>query len=109
MTAKEKIGNTLQTIFGWGVYLCLIAGGLAFFGFLVALIMGGGEGSTANAIAAFIQKSYFPVVIRCTSVVIACGLVSMYFKGESALSMAADKKEAEKELNAIQKEQKAEK
>lgn len=101
MSTGKKIGNILQKIFGWGVFLCLIAGGITFFGFLVALIIGGGEGSVAQTIAVWIQKTYFPIVIRCTAISILIGLVGMYFRRESALSITSDKKEAEDELTAI--------
>lgn len=103
----KKAAKVLDTIFGWGIYLCLIAGGLAFFGFLVAVIMGGGAESSAEALAVFIQKQYFPVVIKCAAITIGVGLIAMYLKKEDALSLKSDKKEAEEELAAIKNEEKA--
>ena len=97
----KKAAQVLETIFGWGIYLCLIAGGLAFIGFLVAIIMGGGADSAAQALSVFIQKQYFPIVIKCASITIGIGLIAMYLKKESALSLVTDKKEAEEELAAI--------
>ncbi len=97
----KKAAQVFETIFGWGIYLCLIAGGLAFFGFLAGLIMGGGADSAAQALAVFIQKQYFPVVIRCASLTVGIGLISMYLKKEDALSLKSDKKEAEEELASI--------
>ena len=99
---REKIAKILNTIFGWGVFLASIAGGLAFFGFLAAIIIGG---SSATALSVFIQKQYFPIVIRIASAIILVGLVGMYFGKMEALSLTADKKEADEELASIKQEQ----
>ena len=37
----KKISAKLRIVFGWGILLCLFAGGLTFFGYLAALIVGG--------------------------------------------------------------------
>lgn len=105
MEAK-KIGLVLEKVFGWGILLCLLAGGLAFFGFLVALIIGGGADSTAHQISVFIQKKYFPVVITCASITVGIGLLSMYLGKTEALSLKSDKREAEDELKQIKAEEK---
>ena len=107
MSNGKKLAGILETIFGWGIYLCLIAGGLAFFGFLAGIVIGGGADSAAQNLAVFIHKQYFPVVITCAAITIGVGLASMYVKGESALSLTTDKKEAEEELASIKKEEKA--
>ena len=100
----KKASQVLEKIFGWGVILCLLAGGLAFFGFLVALIIGGGPDSAAQSIAVFIHKQYFPIVITCASITIGIGLLSMYLGGTEALSLKTEKKEAEEELSQIKQE-----
>ncbi len=97
---RKEIAALLNRIFGWGVFICLIAGGLAFFGFLAGIFMGG---PNAEALAVFIHKQYFPVVIRVTSIIIGIGLIGMYFGKMQALSLTADKKEAQEELAAIKK------
>lgn len=103
----KKASQVLEKVFGWGIVLCLLAGGLAFFGYLVALIIGGGADSTAQSIAAFIHKQYFPVVIICASITIGVGLISMYLGGTEALSLKSDKKDAEEELSQIKQERAA--
>ena len=50
----KKISAFLKVVFGYGMVLCLFAGGLTFFGYLVALIIGG---ETATAICVFIYKT----------------------------------------------------
>jgi hypothetical protein len=97
---RTEIAALLNKIFGWGVYICLIAGGLAFFGFLAGIIIGG---PSAEALAVFIQKKYFPVVIRATSITIGIGLIGMYFGKMQALSLAAEKQKADMELAEIKK------
>ena len=50
---REKIVRILQTIFGYGVMICLFVGGLTFFGYLAALIIGG---ETAGMICTLIYN-----------------------------------------------------
>ena len=79
----KKISNVLLTIFSVGVLLTLLAGGLSFLGYVVALIIGG---ETATAICVFIYKTYFPWVIRICSVCVGFGLIGMYLNKVKALS-----------------------
>ena len=87
----KKISAKLRTVFGWGILLCLFAGGLTFFGYLAALIVGG-EG--AVLICTFIYKTIIPVIIKCSTALVLLGLVVMYLNGEMALT--AHKKKAVK-------------
>ena len=83
----KKISFALKTIFGYGIMLSLFAGGLTFFGYIVALIIGG---NTAAAICSFMYDKYIPVVVYTTSITVLLGLVAMYLGGEFALT--AEKK-----------------
>ena len=80
----KKIANVLKYVFGWGVMLSLFAGGLTFFGYVAALIIGG---DAAAAICEFISKSFMPWVIRGSTVLVLLGLVTMYLSGEQALTI----------------------
>lgn len=100
---RKQLAKKLNTVFGWGVFLVVIAGALSFFGFIIALILGGESG---EALAVFIKAQYFPKIITVTSVVIGIGLIAMYVGGESALSLITEKKEAEEELDQIKRDQK---
>ena len=71
----KKGSQILYQLFGWGAYISIFAGAACFFGFVIALIIGGGTGAA-----------------------LALGLIGMYFGKEQALSMTADKKEAEEDL-----------
>lgn len=86
----KKIGSVLKTIFGYGIMICLFAGGLTFFGYLVALIIGG---DTAAAICQVIYKGIIPWIIRCSTVMVVLGLIAMYFSGEMALTAQKKKKD----------------
>ena len=79
----KKISVFLKTLFGWGIMICLFAGGFTFFGYIAALIIGG---ETATMICAFIYKSFIPVIVYITSVLVMIGLIAMYLSGETALS-----------------------
>ena len=80
-----KCADILKTIFGYGIMLCLFLGGMTFFGYLAALIIGG---ETATAICTFLYKTLFPVIIRGGSILVLLGLLGMYLAGETALSTA---------------------
>ena len=87
----KKISAVLKTIFGYGIMICLFAGGLTFFGYLAALIIGG---DTAVTICEFIYKTIIPYIIKTSTVMVLLGLVAMYLNGEMALT--SDKKKAAK-------------
>lgn len=82
----KKAVDTMLWIFGVGVMVCLFAGGLAFLGFGVALCIGG---DVATEMCVFIHKTYFPYVIRFTSVFVGIGLLGMYLGRVKALSLRA--------------------
>ena len=87
----KKISAVLKTIFGYGIMLCLFAGGLTFFGYLAALFNGG---ETATAICTFIYKTLIPYIIKASTIMVLLGLVAMYLNGEMALT--SNKKKASK-------------
>lgn len=91
----KKISQALYHVFGWGVYISVFAGAACFFGFVIALILGG---ETGALIAVTIKKVVFPWIIKLTSVAVGVGLIGMYFGKEEALSITSDKKDAEEDL-----------
>ena len=66
-----------------GIEIVLFAGGLTFFGYLIALVVGG---DTAAAICTFIYKSFIPLIIKASTILILFGLLAMYLAGEKALA-----------------------
>ena len=87
----KKISAVLRTVFGYGIMICLFAGGLTFFGYLAALFIGG---ETATAICVFIYKTIIPIIIKASTILVLLGLVVMYLNGEGALT--ANKHESKK-------------
>lgn len=85
----KKISAALRAVFGYGIMVCVFAGGFTFFGYLFALCIGG---ETAHTICTYIYKSFFPVIIKTTTFLVILGLVVMYLNGEVALTISADKK-----------------
>ena len=79
----KKISDVCKIIFGYGIEIVLFAGGLTFFGYLAALFIGG---ETATNICTWIYKSFVPVIIYTSTVLILFGLLSMYLAGEKALT-----------------------
>ncbi len=84
----KKCSDILKTIFGYGIMICLFIGGLTFFGYIAALIIGG---DTATAICTFIYKTLIPYIIKAGSILVLLGLLSMYLAGETALSVKKKK------------------
>ena len=79
----KKISNIFKIVFGYGIEIVLFAGGLTFFGYVVALIIGG---ETATNICTWIYKSFIPVIIKASTILILFGLLTMYMAGEKALT-----------------------
>ena len=79
----KKLSDILKIIFGYGIMIALIAGGLTFFGYMAALIIGG---DVAAVICAFIYKRITPVIIYLAVSMVLLGLVAMYLAGEKSLT-----------------------
>ena len=92
---RKKAVSLMEKIFGWGILLTLLAGGLAFLGYLAALAAGGGENGAGMRISLFIQKQYFPAVIVCAVISAAAGLLGMYLNGAEGLSLKEKQDEGE--------------
>ena len=90
-TVLKKISKVLKKIFGWGITVALFGGGLSFFGYVAALIIGG---PTAAEICTFLYKKFLPVMIYISTAMILLGVIAMYLAGEKAL--ATEKKKAAK-------------
>ena len=87
----KKIASVLRTIFGYGIMISLFGGGLTFFGYVAALIIGG---DTAAEICVFIKDKILPVIIYISTTMVILGLIAMYLNGETALT--TDKKKTSK-------------
>lgn len=79
----KKVSDIFRLIFGYGIMIVLFAGGLTFFGYLAALFIGG---ETATAICTWIYKSFIPVIVYASTILVLIGLLTMYLAGEKALT-----------------------
>ena len=84
----KKISCFVKTIFGYGIMATLFAGGLTFFGYVAALIIGG---DIAAAICDFIYNGIIPVIIYVSVIMVLLGLVAMYLNGDIALTPEKNK------------------
>lgn len=78
----KKIAGICKKVFGYAIMISLFAGGLTFFGYLAALIIGG---DTAVLICDFLYNKVLKVIIYFTNIFIIFGLLTMYLSGEKAL------------------------
>ena len=79
----KKISDVLKAIFGYGIMISLLVGGLTFFGYVAALIIGG---DVAALICEVIYNKIIPVIIYISTVMVLLGLLSMYLVGEHSLT-----------------------
>lgn len=79
----KKLSDICKIIFGYGIMIVLFAGGLTFFGYLAALIIGG---DSAASICDFIYNQFIPKMVYASTVLILFGLFSMYLAREKALT-----------------------
>ena len=92
----KKVSDALRVIFGYGIMVCLFAGGLTFFGYVAALIIGG---DTAAIICEVIYKQIIPIIIKSSTILVLLGLAVMYLNGEKALT--SNKKKSSKHQGEI--------
>lgn len=85
----KKVSEVCKMIFGYGIMIMLFAGGMTFFGYVAALVIGG---DTAAVICEWIYKKVIPVIVYSTSCLVLFGLVSMYLGGEMALTTSSGNK-----------------
>ena len=79
----KKISEVCKMIFGYGIMITLLVGGLTFFGYVAALIIGG---DIAAQICTFIYKTIIPIMVYASTIMVLFGLVAMYLAGEFALT-----------------------
>lgn len=79
----ERTAGVLSVLFGIGMLVSVICGGLTFVGYLAALAIGG---DTAAAICEFIYKTLYPRLVYFSSVVVMIGLLKMYLSGQTAMA-----------------------
>ncbi len=84
----KKTREICKTVFGYGIMLSLFAGGLTFFAYMLALIIGG---DAAVWICDITYNHFIPVVVKACSCMILLGLVCMYLTGEKSLTPSEKK------------------
>lgn len=85
----KKLTEICKLIFGYGIMIVLFAGGLTFFGYLLALIVGG---EAAVMICDLIYKQIIPLIVKASTLLVLFGLVCMYMSGEKSLTPSEKKK-----------------
>ena len=85
----KKLTEICKTIFGYGIMITLFAGGLTFFAYLAALIIGG---DTAAVICEVTYKQVIPDIVKVSTDKILLGLVCRYKSGEKSLTPSEKKK-----------------
>ena len=85
----KKFTEICKLIFGYGIMISLFAGGLTFFAYLIALVIGG---DTAALICEVTYKQVIPVIVKISTSMILLGLVCMYLSGEKSLTPSEKKK-----------------
>ena len=84
----KKVSEYLKVVFGYGIMATLFVGGLTFFGYMAALVIGG---DVAATICHVIYKQIIPVMIYASTIFVLFGLLIMYMAGEFALTPSEKK------------------
>ena len=92
---RKRISDICKLIFGYGIMIVLFAGGFTFFGYLLALIIGG---EMATSICTWLYNAFIPVIIYASTILILFGLLTMYLAGEKALTPGKKNLENEGEM-----------
>ncbi|MBR2824110.1 MAG: hypothetical protein IKE24_10540 [Clostridia bacterium] len=93
---REKIEAVLKKLYGITMSVAFFGGVLPLIPFLIAMIIGGGEGGTGETIAVWLYKQYYPWVIALASIAVVIGLIAMYVGRQEAMSTKAFKTSAAK-------------
>ena len=97
----KKLCNVLSWIYGYGMLVTFIAGGLTFFGYVIALCIGG---EVATQICEIISRHVFKAIIIAASCFVVLGLLKLYLSGE--IQAGVRKKRAEAKQKREQKKEK---
>ena len=84
----KKLSRFLEVIFGYGIMLSLFIGGISFFGYVAAFVIGGDK---AGFICDFIYNGLYPKLVYFTSAIVVIGIIKMYLCGETALKSSGKK------------------
>jgi len=84
----KKLIKIIDYIYGWGIFICLFVGGLMFFGYLAAFVIGG---ELATQICDFIYKKIYAWLIYGGNIIVLLGLFNMYLKKQKSLTIADNK------------------
>lgn len=81
---REKAYKVIEYIYARLAMISFFAGGLPIIPFIFALIVGG---DTGEAIAVFLYKKYYPVVIITACIAVVVGMVGVYITKQHSLTM----------------------
>ena len=76
----KKISAVLEWAIGISLALCLFLGGLGFFGFVAAFIVGG---ESAELICTWLSKTYYVWLIKASTITTLACFVLQYFNGNA--------------------------
>ena len=83
---REKVYQVLKKIYGITMTVSFFGGVLPLVPFLIALIIGGGEGGIGETISTWLYKQYYPWIIALASAAVLIGLIAMYVGKQEAFS-----------------------
>lgn len=84
-----KISGVIKKIYGYGIAISLILGGLTVLAYIAALIIGG---DTAALICDFIYNKFFHYLIIVSNIIVLLGLLAMYLSGEKSMTLDKEKR-----------------
>lgn len=83
---RKKAYMILQKLYGITMTIAFFGGVIPLVPFIIAIIIGGGEGGTGEVISTWLYKQYYPWVIALASIAVLFGLAAMYVSKQEAFS-----------------------
>ncbi len=83
---RKKTYEILKRLYGITMTIAFFGGVIPLVPFIIAIIIGGGEGGTGELISTWLYKQYYPWVVTLASIAVLFGLAAMYISKQEAFS-----------------------
>ncbi|MBE6855971.1 MAG: hypothetical protein E7500_00900 [Ruminococcus sp.] len=80
MNVCKKIASVLEYIIGIALLICLFVGGLGFFGYMAAFIIGG---DTAAEMCTWLKEEFYANLIKLSTYTTLASFLLIYLRGEA--------------------------
>lgn len=80
MNVCKKIASVLEYVIGLALFICLFVGGLGFFGYMTAFIIGE---DTAVEICTWLKDEFYATLIKLSTYTTLASFILIYLRGDA--------------------------